>query len=853
MQGPPPGLEGVRADEARSRLKTFGPNRLVRPAKGARLKEVARTLADPMALMLAAAAAVYLALGQRRDGIVLLVAMLPVLGVDVLLEARSRQALKKLAVAVAPRAWAVRDGREVEVPTEELVPEDLLVIREGDVLHADGIVRWAANLAMDESQLTGESEPQDKLPFVGESGVKPAEQHRFYAGSLVVGGHGYGEITTTGERTRYGNIARLVSETPGERTPLERKTTRMASRLLAIAALASAGIFLLLLARGNRPSQAFLYALSLAVSAVPEEFPLVFTLFLSVGAWRLSRHGVLVRRLASVETLGSTTVICLDKTGTLTRGTYALETHIPLRRDLAEGTLLEAAALACELNAADPIERAILAHCREHGIGVEELHSRWKLLYDYPFDMVGKHMSHVWASADGTGKERSPKARIVAKGALEGVLEHCTLAAGERERAEAANAELADKGMRVLAVAGRWADESPGSSVSVRESLAAIAHPQFTGVRDEDERELRLYGLLGFHDPLRPEVKTAVAECQSAGIKLKLITGDHALTAHAIAEAAGIQHEDENICTGADLDALGPDRLPEVARLTGIFARVRPEQKYAIVDALARAGEVVAMTGDGINDAPALRRADIGISMGRRGTQVARAAADLVLLEDDFGALVSTIREGRRVFANIQRAFFYLAGFKTMVVSLALMAPVLGLPVLLLLVQLVWLELIVHPVSALVFEGEPIAYDVMRRPPRPASAPLIPRIQALRSALSGGLLAAGALALYAVRLHGGGPYARSAAMAVVIGGCLLLVWAELAADRPWWTVPFPRSVRFWVVCILVAASLPASMAIRPLAALLQMGVISLADWGIVFLIILLAVGWRAFGWTPARE
>jgi Ca2+-transporting ATPase len=847
-------FDGLSASEAASRLKTFGPNRLVRDASLARLKELLQTFADPMALMLGVAGIVYLAMGQRREGIVLLAALVPVLSVDVLLEARSRRALKRLAVAVAAKAVVIRERNQIEVPTADIVPGDLLVIREGDVLHADGIVRWSANLALDESQLTGEAELQEKAPHSGAADSAVPERSRFYAGSLVAEGHGFGEVTATGERTRFGNIARLVSEADTQPTPLQRKTGRLVRGLVGMAVIASVAIFFLRLLQGAPARLAFLYAITLAMSAVSEELILVFSLFLSIGALRLSRIGVLVRRLASVETLGSTTVICLDKTGTLTTGGHALKVHLPLRDGAGDRALLEAAALACEPHAADSLERAIVAHCHDHQVEVDELHLRWQLIHDYPFDVIGKHMSHVWIRSDVAG-DGDRGACIVAKGALEGVLEHCTLTPAEIRRAQAANAEMAGQGMRVLAVAGRFAAGvapdggargSRGDECNPEEKDSLLA-AGFTGIREQDERGFTLYGLLGFQDPLRSEVPAAVAECQSAGIRLKLITGDHALTAHAIAEAAGIIHQDAEIVTGPELDVMAPDRFREVARRSSIFARIRPEQKYAIVDALVRLGEVVAMTGDGINDAPALRRADIGVAMGRRGTEVARAAADLVLLEDNFGALVATVREGRRLFTSIQHAFRYLVAFKLMIVGIALLAPVLAMPILLLPVDLVWLELLVHPVSALSFQGEQEEEGMMRRPPRDPSAPIIALRAAARSALCGAILTAGALALYAARLSLGESYARGAAMALVVVGSLLLVWVELAGERPWWRVPIPRTWRFWSVLIATAASLPMLMTVAPLAALLSIAPISATDWVLVGLLPLAAIGWRAFG------
>jgi Ca2+-transporting ATPase len=837
---------GLSSAQAEARLSECGPNLLVASTRGARALQWLRMLSDPMALMLAGAALLYLLLGKPHEAAVLAAVIVPVLGVDVVMEARSRGALRELAGAVAPRARVVRDGHAIEVPTACLVPGDLLLFHEGDVLHADGIVCRAANLALDESQLTGEAEPREKIAASQSTGAEPADESRFFAGSVVLAGFGAGQITATGASTRFGNIARLVGEAELQATPLQKKTARVAQWLVGIALALAAVVFGVRWLGGSSPGDALLYAVSVAMSAVCEEVALVMSLFLTMAALRLSRKSVLVKRLASVETLGSTTVICTDKTGTLTSGRFALEVHQPLDDGrIGEAALLEAAALACEPGGTDSLEREILAHCQSHGVDVAALQARWRLANDYPFDTIGKHMSHVWTRTPGPD---GPAARIVAKGALEGVLEHCTLDPGERERALAMNSELAQQGMRVIAVAGRFATGDSRENLAVRSiDKPMLVRSGFTGVREEDERDLVLYGFLGFRDPLRPEVPAAVAECQAAGVRLKLITGDQALTAHAVAEAAGIAHEDNLIVNGSDLARLSPDVAASLARRACIFARVQPEQKYQIVDALVRAGEVVAMIGDGINDAPALRRAHIGVSMGRRGTEVARAAADVVLLNDDFTALVRTISEGRRVFGNIQHALRYLTGFKFTLVGLALLAPMLRMPILLLPVVLAWLEMVVHPVSALAFEGEPGRPDLMRRPPRDPRAPLLGRAQVTRSLLSGVLLTAAALIEYASRLSRGEAYARAAALVVIILGSLWLMWAEFAGDRPWWKAPAPNRADFWIVTTLVAASLPIFMAFRPIAGLLQIELITLGDWLIAGTLAFVPVVWRVAG------
>jgi Ca2+-transporting ATPase len=819
-EAPPEELSGLTADEAQARLARFGPNRLVGRERAARLKDLVSLLLDPMAVMLLVAAAIYLLVGERRDAIVMLAALVPVIGVDVFLEARSRAALKKLAMSVAPRARIVRDGREITVDTADLVPGDLLVLAEGEFIHADGVVRSAANLAIDEASLTGESEPQIKRPLRSTGAQEAPAESRFYAGSVVLAGHGRGEIVATGRATRFGELARLVAAADATQTPLQRRVGSLVKKLAVIAAAVALAVVALGRLRGLAWGDALLGGISIAMSAAPEEFPLVFTLFLSVGAWRLTKRGVLVRRLASVETLGSTTVICTDKTGTLTQGQFVLDQIVALGGH-AERELLETSVLASEVPPSDPMEKAIRAYAATHGVDVESLTTSWTLVRDHDFDPLGKHMSHVWSSGDG-----GATTWIVAKGALEGILEHSAVSAPERPTIEAAHAKLASEGFRVLAVAGR---KTSGGGA---------------GTRQDDERDLSVLGLLGFRDPMRPEVPGAVRECQAAGVRIKVVTGDHALTAHAITESAGIIHDDNAIVTGEQLDA-----APEVTRRhliarANILSRISPAQKHMIVEALRAEGEIVAMTGDGINDAPALRRADIGVSMGKRGTDVARAAADLVLLDDDFASIVSAVAAGRKIFLDIQRAFLYLIGFHVPIVGLALLPPVSGLPLLLMPLHLVWLELIVHPVSALLFQGDPPPRDLMRRPPRDPRAPMLDRKGVFRSVLSGALLTAAVFLLYAWRVGHGADRARSLALAALIIGYQILVLVERAASAEGPGAFLPRSLRFWLVWGAAGISLPIIMYFQGTATLFNVAPLSIGGWLLATAAAFAAVGWR---------
>jgi len=432
-------------------------------------------------------------------------------------------------------------------------------------------------------------------------------------------------------------------------------------------------------------------------------------------------------------------------------------------------------------------------------------------------------MSHVWHSLV------EDNYMVAAKGAVEGILAHSRLDPEGRQAALTANGQLAAQGLRVLALAARRMDRLGEG-------------------RDEDERDLTVYGLLGFEDPLRPEVPRAVAECQHAGIRIAMITGDHALTAHAVAEAAGIMHDDDLIVTGDELAALGETERAERIRRTAIFARISPEQKFLIVEGLKSGGAIVAMTGDGVNDAPALRRADIGIAMGRRGTDVARATADLVLLDDNFASIVEAVHQGRHIFQNIQRAFLYLIAFHIPIVALAISAPLIGVPLVLLPIHLVWLELIVHPVSAIVFQAEPPAADIMNRPPRDPAAPLLPRAAVIRSALSGGVLAVASFATYWWQWPlVGEAQARALALIVLLAGYQVLMFAERLALPALAVDPIPRTLVFWIVWCASALSLIVILYVPAAARMFMVEQPPGAHVAAAIVAGVLAVAWRLVG------
>ena len=803
-------LSGLSTAEAGARLALDGPNVVVPPARRARLKRLVGPLADPMVVLLLVAAPTYLLIGETTDAIVAFVALGPIAAVGWVLESRAERTLEQLRRLTAPTALVVRDGVEQSIASDQVVVGDVLHIREGDVVPADATVIALTQLLVDEAALTGESLPAGKE--VGVAG----DAAMVWAGTTVQSGRAAARVTATGAATRYGRIGRLVAEARAPLTPLQRSLGRLVRALALVALAFCTAVVAAELLHGHGWGQAVIAGVSLAIAAIPEEFSMVYTLYLALGAWRLAQDRALVRRLPSVETLGSTTVICTDKTGTLTEGHLSLfaiwtpEGGIE-RADGALGTtgadLLAAAVRACEPDPFDPLDLAIIDTARRHGVDVDGLHAA-RLVGDWPFDPADKYLTHAWTGGPAAVRQ------VAAKGSIEGIVAHSHADAPARSAVAAANATFTGDGMRVIAVASGTA---PASSAG----------------RADDEAGLALRGIIAFSDPLRSGVAEALAECRAAGIRVIMITGDHPATAHAIAEGLGLPHDldgEDLIATGDDLDAADPAQLDRLTATANVFARTRPEQKHLLVAALRRQGEVVAMTGDGINDAPALREADIGVAMGERGTEVARAAASIVLLDDNFTTIVGAVRDGRRIFDNLTRAFAYLIAFHPPLLLGALVIPMLGKPLLLLPIHLVVLELLLHPIVSLVFQAEPAEPDTMRRPPRPVGDAL--RLRALALPYAVGTALAAALVIAYVIALGAWPedQARAFAFAALLASQPVLLLSMRSPERPLWRSSRPWTATLTVVAVVLVVVTPAVVYLPPLADLLHLAPFPAAWW-----------------------
>jgi len=796
-----PAPRGLTAHEARQRLAVHGANDLVPPGRtpGA-LTWLLRVVGDPMVVLLLVAAGVYLSVGDLGDAAVSGIALVAITAVSLILERRTERALEALRTMTRPVASVWRDGQLATIAAVDIVPGDRLLLREGDVIAADARVE-EGRLLVDESSLTGESHPAEK-----------ERAATAWAGTTVLSGRAETEVIETGTRTRYGKIGLLVATIAEAPSPLQKGIRRVVTILGAVALVASAGVAALELAHGAGWAAAIVAGVSLAMAAIPEEFPMVFALYLAIGAWRLARDRALIRRLAKVETLGSTTVIATDKTGTLTAGRLELAVVVSADGHDAgaadRAALLDVAVRASEPSGHDPLDAAILR--------ASEVPPAGDLLAAFPFDPRGKHVVQVWR-ADGA-------LTAYAKGALEPMLERTAAGPLVRARAEAANARLADRGMRVVALASAAVDGA--------------------GSRAEAERGLVFRGLIAFTDPIRDGVREALEDCRSAGIRVVMITGDHPTTARAVARDLGLPQADR-VLTGDQLELLpDADRARAVAEVA-VFARFEASQKYELVRALHAGGAVVAMTGDGTNDAPALREADIGIAMGRRGTEVARAAATMVLLDDNFATIVGSIRDGRRIFDNLQRAFTYLIAFHIPLLLAAVAIPLVGAPLLLLPIHLVWLEIVVHPTSSLVFEADRAAPDLMRRPPRTSSTQLVTLADLRRPVLLGLTLTAAVILLYLADIGRGSPveHARALALAALVCGQLLLVLVTRSPRLPFWRVPVSGNRALPLVVGGSAASLLAVMQLPLVARFFSVAALGPVEWAVALAVAVIATAW----------
>lgn len=764
-------LRGLSSAEAEARLREDGYNELYSSTRRRTIDIALGVVREPMFLLLILAAVIYLILGDVREAVVLAFWIVVIIGITIFQERKTERALEALRDLSSPRALVIRDGGEQRIAGREVVRDDYLIITEGDRIPADAALLSCNDLMVDESLLTGESVPVrkavrdgiqeiarpggDDLPFV-------------FAGTMLVQGRGVARVVATGARTEMGRIGKALQSVETSDTDLQRKSGNLIRNFAAVGlSVCALAVVLYGLTRGSWIN-GFLVGVALAMALLPEEIPVVLTVFLALGAWRMSQKRVLTRRMAAIEALGSATVLCADKTGTLTLNRMTVkrlcvggdsydvdgQTDQPLPQKFHR--LVRYSVLASESDPFDPMEKAFKAlgdRTLDHAARFEN----WTLAHEYSISPELLALSHVWHTAQGD------QHMTATKGAPEAVADLCHFDSEHVQKLSAQVDAMARDGLRVLAVA--------------RARFEGDAWPP-----TQHDFDFDFLGLIGLADPVRPAVPAAIKECAQAGIKVVMITGDYPSTAQAVGRAIGLA-ADGGILTGPELAALHEGELRRRIPQTNIFARVLPEQKLNLVEAFKANGEIVAMTGDGVNDAPALKAAHIGIAMGGRGTDVAREAASLVLLDDDFATIVEAVRSGRRIFDNLQKAMAFIFAIHVPIAGLALVPLILNWPLVLTPVHIVFLELIIDPACSIAFEAEPAEANIMQKPPRVPDTPLLGGRDILFSLLQGGAVLAIVLLVFGVALNRGqgDADARTLSFSTLVLGMLGLI----SANRSW--------------------------------------------------------------------
>ena len=776
-----------------------------------------------MFLLLLAAGTLYLVFGELREGLILFGFVLVTLGLTLYQEGKTERAIEALRDLTSPRALVIRDGALLRIAGREVVRGDLVVLSEGDRVPADGVLIAGSGLQVDESLLTGEAMPVSKLAATGEPPpARPGGDDApfVYSGTLVVAGRGTARVIATGARSEIGRIGTALGTLQAERSPLQKQTARLVRTLALLALVLSLSLAIAYgLLRGDWLAAA-LAGIALAMAMLPEEYPVVLTVFPALGAWRLSKEKVLTRRVAAIETLGATSVLCVDKTGTLTENrmtvarlwaaddSFTVDYDASIELPETFHALVEFSILASEVDPFDPMEQAFQRLGQHFLADTEHLHRDWTLAQQYCLTPQLRAKSHVWKAVE------SDVYVVAAKGAPETIVDLCHLAAAVQAKVAAAVEAMADDGLRVLAVA--------------RASYQGAEWP--AGQHDFD---FEFAGLLGLADPLRAEIPAAVRQCFEAGIRIVMITGDYPATARAIARQAGLNTED--IIFGDELATLNDTQLQVRMKTASVCARIAPEQKLRIVQALKVDGEIAAMTGDGVNDAPALKAAHVGIAMGGRGTDVAREAAALVLLDDNFASIVRAVRLGRRIFDNLQKSMSYILAVHVPIAGMALLPVLLGWPSVLYPMHIAFLELIIDPACSLVFENEPPEADVMLRPPRDPDAPLFGGRTLWLALLQGvGVLAVVLGGYLWAQPRLAEPEARALAFATLVLANLALILANRSRTRTLWQALRAPNTTLWIVTAATLGFLALSLYLPVLAGVFRFAPLSLAELAVAF-------------------
>jgi Ca2+-transporting ATPase len=826
--------QGLTEREAETALKTNGFNELPSQKKQGGLFILLRVLSEPMLILLIACGVLYLFMGERGDAVLLMFSVFVVISITFYQERKTEKTLEALRDLSSPRALVIRDGEQKRIAGRDVVKGDILIIHEGDRVPADAVVLSCENLSIDESLLTGESISVRKIDWDG----KLADQRPggddlpfIYSGTMVTGGRGIARVNFTGLKTEIGKIGKSLESIKDEDTLLHKEITKIVRILAVIGLVLCIFVILFYFLVRNDLFGGLLAGLTLSMAILPEEFPIVLLIFLTLGAWRISKRKVLTRRSAAIETLGAATVLCTDKTGTLTlnkmelSSLYADDSFYELSNfastDLTEKfkLLLQYGVLSSQKDPFDPIERELRKMGDLYLKDIKEIEDDLSLIKAYPISKGVLAVSHVWQS------KNQEKLIVASKGAPEAILDLCHSPKEQREEILSKIKEMSEKGLRVLGVA---------CSTYSTDILPNQQH----------DFDFKFVGLLGFIDPIRATVPDAVKEAYSAGIRVIVITGDYPGTAQFIAKKIGIK-DPENYLTGDDLEKISHLELREKIKTVNVFARVLPEQKLIIVNALKANDQVVAMTGDGVNDAPALKSAHIGVAMGERGTDVAREASSLVLLNDDFSSIVSAVRLGRRIYDNLRGAMGYLLAVHVPIAGMSVLPLFFDLPIVLFPAHVAFMELIIDPACSTVFESKKEEKDIMNKPPRNLRQSIFNFRNVSVSLIQGigVLIATFLLFVYVVKTGRSELEARSFAFVSLVLSNLMLITVNLSWHKSVHKIILSANKILLIVIVGTILSLLAVLYIPFLANLFHLAPLHLADFILIILVMFFSLIW----------
>ena len=744
--------KGLNEDEVVELRKKYGTNEIISEKKESFLFKIIHIICEPMFLLLIIAATIYFILGEPKDGIIMLVFVIAIIMIDIIQEWKTDKTLSTLKSLSEPRIMTLRDGIRKEISSKELVPGDIIFIHEGVKIPADGYVIKCSGLRVDESSLTGESLGVWKSTNKDESNDYWKKDY-CYQGTLVIQGTGTIKVDKIGNKTEYGKIGYNISQVKQSRTILQKQT----DKLVKVCAIIAFILFILVsiitfinisnMQIKDKIVESILSGITLAMAMIPEEFPVVLTIFLSMGAWRLAKKNSLIKKLPAVETLGAVSVLCVDKTGTITKNQMEI-IDVITKKNKTE--LAEIMGLSCEEDTYDPMEKAMLKYAKNSNITKKELFDG-KKIKEYPFSNDTKMMGCVWNKND--------KLILTVKGSPESILNICDVNSESLKQINDEINLLQSKGLRVIAIAKKELNKVS----DLKENL--------------EENVLEYIGIVGLIDPPKDSVVEDIKLCKKANVRVVMITGDNGITASAIAKSIGMDNYN-NIITGDMLNKMSDKELQEKVKTVSIFSRVIPEHKMRIVKAFQANGEIVAMTGDGVNDAPALKQAEIGIAMGKRGSEVSREAADLILMDDNFSTIVDTIEDGRRIYDNIKKTIGYIFVIHIPIALSSLIGPLLNIQLeqlFLLPLHIVLLELIIDPTCSIVFERQPAETNIMERKPRNVNENIVDKSILLKSILQGLIIFIASFGTYYYLLNKNILLARTMGLLIIVLANVFLV------------------------------------------------------------------------------